>query len=349
MKREAARTFLSGLIGVGVKSMEKINGGRNSRVFKIECEDRRRLVVKFYHHSNLDERDRLGAEYYGLKFLRQQGMRNVPMPVTNDLEHRCAIFEFIEGQNISANQISKADIDSAALFLADLNRLSTVPDSRALPDASEACFSIKSIAESLQRRFNKLAAVSGSGCLNKALHAFLNNDFRALFHDITLWCQAELTRSGGSFQAPVSKKVKTLSPSDFGFHNALRRADGTLAFLDFEYFGWDDPAKMISDFLLHPAIDLAPALKKRFLAKTIQKINGEAESLIERIKLVYPFFGLKWCLILLNEFLPNELSRRNFARDNAANLDAIQTRQLTKSREMLRKIKSEYESFPYTC
>ena len=60
-------------------------------------------------------------------------------------------------------------------------------------------------------------------------------------------------------KAPVEAELpveqRTLSPSDFGFHNALRRPDGRVVFLDLEYFGWDDPAKMISDFLLHPALE----------------------------------------------------------------------------------------------
>ena len=36
---------------------------------------------------------------------------------------------------------------------------------------------------------------------------------------------------------------RTLSPSDFGFHNALLRGGREWVFLDFEYFGWDDPGQ----------------------------------------------------------------------------------------------------------
>ena len=38
-----------------------------------------------------------------------------------------------------------------------------------------------------------------------------------------------------------------ISPSDFGFHNALRTNTGPV-FFDFEFSGWDDPAKTIIDF-----------------------------------------------------------------------------------------------------
>src|SRR5690606_1492036 len=64
----------------------------------------------------------------------------------------------------------------------------------------------------------------------------------------------------------LAPRFRLLSPSDFGFHNMLRRDDGSLAFIDFEYFGWDDPAKLAADFLLHAGHKLTPALAARFEA-----------------------------------------------------------------------------------
>ena len=59
---------------------------------------------------------------------------------------------------------------------------------------------------------------------------------------------------------------RSLVPSDFGFHNSLRRPDGSLAFVDFEYFGWDDPVKLTADILLHPGRPLAAPQRRRFRA-----------------------------------------------------------------------------------
>ena len=42
-----------------------------------------------------------------------------------------------------------------------------------------------------------------------------------------------------------------LSPSDFGFHNILSHHNN-LYYIDFEYAGWDDPYKLIADFILNP-------------------------------------------------------------------------------------------------
>ena len=42
---------------------------------------------------------------------------------------------------------------------------------------------------------------------------------------------------------------RCISPSDFGFHNAILGSGETVRFVDFEYAGWDDPAHLVCDFL----------------------------------------------------------------------------------------------------
>ena len=39
---------------------------------------------------------------------------------------------------------------------------------------------------------------------------------------------------------------RCVSPSDFGFHNAIVRGSGEICFIDFEYAGWDDSAQVFS-------------------------------------------------------------------------------------------------------
>ena len=55
-----------------------------------------------------------------------------------------------------------------------------------------------------------------------------------------------------------------LSPSDFGFHNILQ-SEGRLNFLDFEYAGRDDLAKLLSDFRLCPEIKVKKKYSEIFV------------------------------------------------------------------------------------
>jgi thiamine kinase-like enzyme len=143
----------------------------------------------------------------------------------------------------------------------------------------------------------------------------------------------------------LGPQERTLSPSDFGFHNAIKRPNGQIVFIDFEYFGWDDPAKMISDYLLHPAQDLNEDLRQRFFDGCIDSF-ADWPGVSSRMDLVYPLCGLKWCLLLLNEFLPRYIETREHA--HGANLDVanLQSEQLAKSRRMLARVKAGHEP-PY--
>ena len=59
--------------------------------------------------------------------------------------------------------------------------------------------------------------------------------------------------------------MQVFSPSDFGFHNTILEDDGDLKFLDFEYFGRDDPAKLMADFIWHPGMNLNNSQKTQWL------------------------------------------------------------------------------------
>ena len=49
----------------------------------------------------------------------------------------------------------------------------------------------------------------------------------------------------------LKKKDLILSPSDFGFHNIVKKKQ-KLYFFDFEYSGVDDPVKLICDYICQP-------------------------------------------------------------------------------------------------
>ena len=117
-------------------------------------------------------------------------------------------------------------------------------------------------------------------------------------------------------------------------------------FLDFEHFGWDDPAKMISDFLLHPNMNIKPELKELF-ARNMILYFAKDKHLKTRLKVVFPLFGLKWCLIFLNEFLPEDFLRRDFAHNKGLIKEKVQAQQLLKAKNFLNQVMKNFKYFPY--
>jgi hypothetical protein len=151
-----------------------------------------------------------------------------------------------------------------------------------------------------------------------------------------------VTPAGLAFDAELPQEWRSLVPSDFGFHNSLRRPDGSLAFLDFEYFGWDDPVKLTADIVLHPGRPLEPPQRKRFrLAAT--RLYGGDPAFASRLSAYLPLFGLRWVLILLNEFIPERWQRRVLAGETGSWSD-VKVRQLAHAREFLAALAEKVEA-----
>ena len=340
------KSVFSRLLDRHVTSIERIGGGRNGQVYRLTCGRSGQYAGKLYFRHRLDDRDRLEVEFSSLQFLWENGVRCIPQPITADGDRGCAVYEYVDGKKISSQEVSDSDIDYAVQFLARLKELKTSKGSRDLPLASEACFSVQAIVDNIELRLNRLSSVRNGGTQYNALREFLTNDFTPSFDGITRWCRSNLDQSGMSFDTELPHEERTLSPSDFGFHNALRRSDGQIVFLDFEYFGWDDPAKMVADFLLHPAMELREHLKHRFVSGILSRFEDH-RYLDKRVEIVYPLFGLKWCMIFLNEFVPELLLRRGFASESDLSISDLQAEQLAKARRMLHRIMNEYGHFPY--
>ena len=99
---------------------------------------------------------------------------------------------------------------------------------------------------------------------------------------------------------------------------------------------------MIADFLQHPAQSISEPAKKRFLEQVIPLFNQD-EVLEERLQLVYPILALKWCLIMLNEFLPSAWHRRKSAKPDLVFEEILEV-QLSKARSKLEETRLLLES-----
>jgi len=346
MTQDSYRTSLHE-IAVQFSGKELINfkqagGGRNSRVYKIDCMDENSYIVKFYFLHPNDPRRRLENEFSAFQFLWQNGFRNIPQPLTANKAQGYAIYEHIEGEKITSSDVSEADIGQLVQFLSSLKELKSAKGSEAFSLASEAFFSIDGIVSNLNNRLDRLQDEAKG---HSILRDFLEKEFSPFLKEVIDTSHSKVQEGGLSWQGELGNEKRTLSPSDFGFHNALRRKNREITYLDFEYFGWDDPAKMISDFLLHPGMNIDEKWKQIFVKKILQNFDQD-ESLVTRIKLVYPLFGMKWCLILLNEFLPEFLQRRRLAGEYSADKNILEI-QMQKTQKMLHKIKNHFQHFPY--
>lgn len=334
-------TFTENFSEFKIISIQRISEGSNSKVYQLQDSNKKKYAAKFYFRHQTDTRDRLETEFSSLSSLWAHGIRCIPQPLAIHKGIACALYEYIEGRKIPSLELTIDDIDESVQFLETLKALAGKSARTAFRLASEACFSFQDIVNNIGWRLKRLETPANK---NDDLHFFLANDFKQFFEILVEWYKENSTIG----DAEIVQEEKTLTPSDFGFHNALKKKDGSIVFFDFEYFGWDDPAKMISDFLLHPAMSLNKNMKERFVIQLRRSsVFLETEKILDRVKIFYPFFGLKWCLIFLNEFISDDLQRRNFAQKYLNNRRDAEQRQLLKAKKALATIKETYQDFPF--
>ena len=322
------------MIGERVTSLEEISGGHNNRILKARTRSGRDFAVKVYFRNPDDPRDRLGAEFQAATIMRRFGVSQAPNPVASDAGHNIAIYDFIDGDKVDAEDVTDEDIDAGVELLRVLKDIAKRPEATSLSAASEACFSVEEILANLRLRLDRLMMLRETTAEYADLRAFLSNDFEPALEVVTNLCQRRLSDAGIGTDDVLPSSERTLSPSDFGFHNCLRRPNGELVFLDFEYFGWDDPARLVSDFLLHPGMSLTSSAKRRFLSGILDSCDF-GDNFKSRINGVYPLWGLKWSLIMLNEFVPEHLNRRRFALGDAETGVERRVNQLEKARKFV--------------
>jgi len=337
-------TFFKEKLKCDLIKIEQITGGRNSQIFKVEDSKGGKFAAKIYYINAADHRDRLDTEFNALNFLWSNNIKNIPEPIVAEPTNDFAIYEYIDGCSPLLLKISLQDIDQACEFLINLNKLRTNIDSEKISSASEAVFSINSLNEDLKHRYNRLMALTEKSERLLECQNFLSKNLYPFYKKLLIWSKDKLLAAGISIEKMLTKAERVLSPSDFGFHNAIRRPDGELIFLDFEYFGWDDPAKMISDFVLHPGMNLRPELKRRFIDKMLETFDIKG-NLRVRLSALFPLFGIKWCFILLNEFIPADMARRDFSGNSSNNHEKRKIKQLNKAKKMLKEVATNYEQF----
>ncbi len=303
LNAQDAMAIGSRLAGARVAAVQPARSGGNNRVFRLEMAQGPPLALKHYPS---DGRDRLGQEYDALAFLSRHGITSTPRPMAKDADAFCALYQWFDGE-AAVLRPQDNDADQLADFLIELQKLRDAAGAQALRNASASIFSPEQAIAQYEQRLDGLRRVAGD---DPDLRAFIDG---SLVHTTTAAVArlrriyAELGRDPG---ADLSPAHRALSPSDFGLHNALRAADGSLRFIDFEYFGWDDPVKLVSDTAIHPGSNLPETGANRLIERLTQAFAVRDDAFAIRRDVLYPVFGAIWCLIVLNAFLPESRSRR---------------------------------------
>ena len=292
--------------GISTDEMEvvPVDGGANNKVFTVHTKTGKYLA-KIYYSNPSDMRNRLNAEYSFLEYAKNIGLECVPKPISPSPKKNMGLYEFVQGRKLTSSESSLQHITQAASFVRALNER---PDrDKTLQTASEGCFSIDQHFLLTDMCVTKLLGLPVASEIDRQA-LFLVGKIDSAWKKL----KDTIVARNGSISIQLDAADRCISPSDFGFHNALLRDTGEICFIDFEYAGWDDPAKMIGDFFSQPAIPVSLKHFDIFCSEALGYSKNKDE-LAERGRLLLPLFQIKWCCIILNEFLPDAVRRRQFA------------------------------------
>ena len=296
-------------VGKGrARALSRLAGGKNNQVYRVETEAGTPLVLKRYFTDPRDPRDRLGAEWDFLKHAWSQGIRAVPEPLARDATSHAGLYGFVAGRKLLASELTPARVDAAIDFVLAVN----VRPRAQLAPGSEACFTLAEHISTVERRVARLDTLDPDAPHAKEAQSFVSARLLPAWAAVKSQLAADAQVAGLSMEQALSPDDCCLSPSDFGFHNALIDDAGKVTFLDFEYAGRDDPAKLVSDFFCQPEIPVPFDYLATFIARMSEGF-GLDEVGQARCRMLLNAYRIKWTCIILNDFLPLGAARRAFA------------------------------------
>jgi len=280
-------------------ALTPLKGGRNNRVFRTHHADGPR-VMKVYHRDPLDARNRLNHEWAFLVYAARKGVVAVPRPLARDDLAGAALYSFAPGARIGAESIG-AHLGKAIAFVLEVN--ARPRRFEGLSEASEACFSLGEHLTSVDRRIARLNGIDADAPLRAEVEALVSKQLQPI------WSRVRARAAASSdIESRIPSRAVILSPSDFGFHNALIDGD-RVTFIDFEYAGLDDPAKLVCDTFAQPDVPAPVGAFEPFATELIQGLGLDDKDL-ERCFRLRDVYQAKWACIMLNEFLPMDARRR---------------------------------------
>lgn len=290
--------------GIKIDSITRLNEGGNSEVFRIERGSQRYFLKLFKLPTDSDKRQRLKAEYEFIQHVQLAAWRYIPTILNHDETYHWALFEWVDGTK--PKQLNDRILHEFIAFVKKINKSETRNKAlKTMQEASEACSSHDAFKHNINYRLTELAERLKLLDFDKKTKKWISETVIPegynrlnIFEKVS--CESQW------------KDLRMIaSPSDVGIHNTIQTKDNYY-FIDFEYAGLDDPAKLACDFILQPNHQTSERHEQLFLKLLNDAMNkiDQNSRWLDRYENIKPLIHIKWTLIMLNR-LNNEKSSKN--------------------------------------
>lgn len=308
-------------LGANLDSLSPLHGGINNYVFSCEVgiKKSKRFVIKGYAPKN-GLTDRMRAEVEFLRYAKQVAPGFVPELLDVDCERRCVVLEYVDGENFTKGESpTEQEVTQAANFFTHLNSNRLLARELVNQQAAEGFLSLSEHLNNVRGRLNFLSTEHLPNKIKTKANTLIQEIYQN-FYDLEIKTKNLIDK--GHVEDWINSNECCVSPSDFGFHNAIRFVGG-VKFIDFEFSGWDDPAKTLLDFLLQPRIQVPHSLIKVF-SEACNRVGGDG--LAARVIILGPILRVKWLCIMLSVLRPDRLQQIEHVAHRTMGIDFIDQR-----------------------
>lgn len=277
------------------------SGGINNHVYLCKSADEQ-VIVKSYPQLTQPQPDRFRAEQEFLTYANTCAPGYVPRLLSADTSSRILVMQYLEGTPYSASDTLEAqDIQHAASLITALSADVNLAKSHITQRAADGFLSLSEHLENITSRLAGMATSHLPGACQGQARGSLKQ-----LNELNKTTQTIVRNAikNGLIEDAISEDMLCPSPSDFGFHNAIS-CSSNVKFIDFEFAGWDDPAKVVCDFFLQPRVRVPT--KYQYLIEESVATVVPAEVLRARIRYLHPVLHLKWAAIILSVLKPERL------------------------------------------
>jgi len=268
------------------------------------------FVLKGHAAHRTGEHDRFKAEVEFLNYARAVAPGFVPQLLGTDVASRSLVLESLEGNRFQeGTHPSEDDIDCAVNFLRCLNGDLELAKQHVNGSAADGFLRLTEHLRNIEQRISKMSVEHLPGDLKGRADGLIKCVRRELYY---LQERTAQLIARGNCEDRLDPIDRCVSPSDFGFHNAIRTPQG-IKFFDFEFAGWDEPVKAVADFDLQPKVPLS--LRARALSEALPQWR---KGLAQRYDVLFPILKLKWACIILAVLNPDRYAQITALDDGQA-------------------------------
>lgn len=285
--------------------VSKINTGTNNSLYRVESSNGDELLGKVYL---VDDRNRLDREYGSLSLLDRLGVQHVPKPIS--ARNGIGLYSFESGGRKEPKEITELDIDKIIDFVCILHGISPTNVDEDFQDAIFASFSLEDFLATSSYRMDRFKSYVQSDFSEASIRNLVDSfDIDSIVTDVV----SSVKERSPDFSQKIGEGDKRFAHGDFNIQNMLFQDSGDICFIDFEYAGWDDPLKMVSNFIFHVNNSgLSDARRDQFLER-YRRNSPLSPQQLQRLDSAILLSSIDSLSVMLWGITPEKLNLRSFS------------------------------------